>query len=139
MGKLNDIEQKLLSGSTASQLKKEGYAKSSVTYVDRKLKKAEPVSTPTPSVNDELQQLRYQKELVKIKKEIADIEDSKENIPDRMAVLDSRLTALESWCDSDLVDAIGDCIWSAWRAADRSEEDATEAALRRKAKLKRKT
>lgn len=138
MGILNNIKKKLLSGYTVSQLIEEGYAKSSVNYVDRKLKKTQPASTDTSSVDDELQELRHQKEVIKLQREIAGLEADKEKLPDRMEVLESRLTALESWCDGDLVDAIGDCIFAAWRAADRSKEDATEVSLIKKAELKRK-
>ncbi|MFC2016979.1 hypothetical protein ACFLUD_01025 [Chloroflexota bacterium] len=106
MGKLNDIEQKLSSGSTPSQLKKEGYAKSSVTYVDRKLKKAEPASTPTSPVDDELKELRHQKEVVKLKKEIAELEDSKEKIPDRLEKLEADVLLLNK--------EIPDLVWKCY-------------------------
>ncbi len=94
MGKLNDLRQKLLSGSTPSQLIKEGYAKSSVTYVDRKLKKAEPASTPASPVDDELRELRHQKEVVKLQKEISELEDSKEKVPDRLDKLEAEVLRL---------------------------------------------
>ena len=90
MGTLNDIRQKLLSGGTVSQLIKEGYAKSSVNHVVRKLKKTQPAGTPASSVEDELQELRHQKEVVKLKKEISELEAAKEKVPDRVAVSSQR-------------------------------------------------
>ena len=54
MGVMNEIRLKLLSGSTPSQLKNEGYAKSSVDHEAKKLKKTEPVGNPPPLVDDEL-------------------------------------------------------------------------------------
>ena len=137
MGKLNEIRDKLLAGSTTKQLVEQGYAKSSVFSVAKKLANTKP-DMPASSVQDELQDLRRQREIMKLQKEIAGLEADKEKLPDRMEVLESRLTALESWCDGDLVDAIGDCIFAAWRAADRSKEDATEVSLIKKAELKRK-
>jgi len=110
MGKLNDIEQKLISGSTPSQLVKEGEAKSSVTFVARKLKKAEPVSTPTPLATDELQQLRHQKEVAKLKKEIAEIEDSKDNMPERVAALEKAVLELRSLVTDAVDTAIMVCL-----------------------------
>ena len=76
-GKLNDIRLKLLSGSTPSQLIKEGYAKSSVTYVDRKLKK-----------------------------EIAELEDSKENVPERLEKLEAKVLLLNK--------EIPDLVWKTY-------------------------
>lgn len=137
MGKLNDIRQKLSAGGTTSQLIDQGYAKSSVFNVARKLKNTK-TDIPASSVPDEVQELRHRKEIIKLQKEIAELEAAKEKMPDRVAALESRLTALESWCDGDLVDAIGDSIYAAWRAADRSEEDAEEVSQIRKAELKRK-
>ncbi len=60
----------------------------------RKLKKAEPVGTPTPLVDDALQQLRHQKEAAKLKKEIAELEDSKEKVPDRLDKLEAEVLRL---------------------------------------------
>ena len=57
MGKLNDIKQKLLSGATANELIKQGFAKFSVHLVVRKLKKLQP-DTYTSPVQDELRELR---------------------------------------------------------------------------------
>ncbi len=59
MGTINDIGQKLLSGYTTEQLKKEGYAISSINYANRKLKKNQPVVIPSPSVDSEVQELRH--------------------------------------------------------------------------------
>ncbi|MFC2065680.1 hypothetical protein ACFLUO_01250 [Chloroflexota bacterium] len=106
MGKLNDIEQKLLSGSTPSQLLEEGKPKSSVTYVVRKLKKAEPVSTPTPPVNDELQELRHQKEAAKLRKESTELEDSREKTPDKLAKLEAEVLRLNK--------EIPDLVWKCY-------------------------
>lgn len=137
MGTLNDIKQKLISGYTVSQLIGEGYAKSSVNHVARKFRDIQP-GIPASPISNELQELRYQREIIKIQKEIAELEASKEKLPKRVAALESRLSALESWCDGDLVDAIGGCIHAAWRAADCSKEDAAEASRIKKAGLKRK-
>ena len=92
-----------------------------------------------PQTSDELQELRQKRDMIKLQKEIADIEADKEKIPERVAALESRLTALESWCDINLMDAIEHCMYAAWHAADRSEEDAAEAALRETIELKRKS
>ena len=95
MGKLNDIEQKLLSGSTTNQLIKQGYAKSSVHLVANKLKNLNP-DIPISPVPDEIQELRHQREIIKLQKEIAELETAKENLPNRVSSLESRLSALES-------------------------------------------
>ena len=106
MGTLNDIRQKLLSGGTVSQLIKEGYAKSSVNHVARKLKKTQPAGTPASSVEDELQELRHQKEVVKLKKEISELEAAKEKVPDRVAKLEAEV----QWLNQQLPDLLANCI-----------------------------
>jgi len=95
MGTLNDIRQKLLSGYSTSQLIAEGYAKSSVNHVARKLKKNQEPSTTAIQVDDELQGLRHQKEKIKLQKEIAELEAGKEKLPDRVAALETKLAQLE--------------------------------------------
>ena len=64
MGKLNEIREKLLTGSTTNQLIEQGYAKSSVHHVAKKLEKLQP-SPATSPVPDEIQELRHQKEIMK--------------------------------------------------------------------------
>ena len=117
MGTLNDIKKKLLSGYTVSQLIKEGYAKSSVNYVDRKLKKTQPADTPTSSVSDEVQDLRHQREIIKLQKEIAELEAAKEKMPDRVDALESSLEGLSARImflekqTSRLLDAVEDLFY----------------------------
>ncbi|MFC1910801.1 hypothetical protein ACFLXC_05940 [Chloroflexota bacterium] len=65
MGKLNDIRQKLLSGNTTKQLIDQGYAKSSVFKVAKKLNSSQ-TNIPDMPVSDDLKELRYQKEIVKL-------------------------------------------------------------------------
>lgn len=109
MGTLKDIKQKLLSGSTASQLIEEGYAKSSVTHVDRKLKGAKP-DTPATPVSDELQELRQRKDIVKLEKEIADLEAGKDRLPERVVKLETDVNRL----NQQLPDLLANCYGSVY-------------------------
>ncbi len=104
MGTLNDIRQKLLSGNSTNQLISEGYAKSSVNHVARKLKNTPESGTTVTQVDDELQGLRHQKEKIKLQKEIAELEDGKEKLPDRVASLETKLAQLEGSAFKDRVD-----------------------------------
>ncbi|MFC1861248.1 hypothetical protein ACFLYL_03105 [Chloroflexota bacterium] len=96
MGTLNDIIQKLQSGYTVSQLIGEGYAKSSVNHAARNLKSPQPATISSPSVDGELQELRHQKEVIKLQKEIAELESAMEKLPDRVAALEKRVIHLQS-------------------------------------------
>ncbi len=69
MGTLNDISQKLLFGHTVSQLIKEGFAKSSINHAARKLKKTQSASSPAALVDGEIQELRHQRDLIKLRPE----------------------------------------------------------------------
>lgn len=109
MGTLNDIRQKLSSGSTASQLIKEGYAKSSVTHAARKLRNTQ-LGTPTTPVSDELQELRQRKEIVKLQKEIADLEAGREGMPDRLSKLEAEVGQL----NQQLPDLLANCYGSVY-------------------------
>ena len=104
MGTLNDIRQKLLSGYSTSQLIAEGYAKSSVNHVAKKLENNQKPGSTVTQVDDELQGLRHQKEKIKLQKEIAELEDGKEKLPDRVAVLETKLAQLEGSAFKDRVD-----------------------------------
>ncbi len=109
MGKLSDIEQKLLSGSTTTQLIEQGYAKSSVHLVANKLKNLKP-DTPVSPVPDEIQELRHRRDIIKLQKEIAELEAAKENLPDRVTkieteLLDLRENLVDIWA-TDMYDVI---------------------------------
>ena len=104
MGTLNDIKQKLLSGYSTSQLIAEGYAKSSVNHVAKKLKKNQEPGTTVTQIDDDLQGLRHQREKIKLQKEIAELEDDRVKLPDRVAILEAKLTQLEGSAFKDRVD-----------------------------------
>ena len=111
MGKLNEIREKLSAGSTAKQLVEQGYAKSSVFSMAKKLKGSQP-NIPAMPVSDELQELRRQRDMIKLQEEIAELEASKERLPERVAALESsseglptRILFLEKQLDRTL-DAI---------------------------------
>ncbi len=80
MGKLDDIRNKLGSGTTKRQLIKEGHQRSSVYREDKKLKDTKPGTSASP-VSDEIQELRRHKEIIKLRKEIADLEVDKQGLP----------------------------------------------------------
>jgi cell division protein FtsB len=107
MGKLDDIRNKLQAGSTTKQLVEQGYAKSSVHHVAKKLEKLQP-SPATSPVPDEIQELRHQKEIMKLKKEIAEIEAGKEKLPERVAKLEAELHQL----NQQLPDLVANCFAS---------------------------
>jgi hypothetical protein len=72
MGKLNEIRNRLLAGDTPQQLIKQGFAKSSVHRENKKLNNSQPNTTAKPE-NDELQELRQRRDIIKLQKEIAEL------------------------------------------------------------------
>ena len=120
MSTLNDISQKLQSGYSTSQLIKEGYAKSSVNHVARKLKRTQPAVPPTSSVSDELQELRHRREIIKIQKEIAELETTKMKLPDRMAALKKTVVELQH----QTIDAVDTVLFISLKEAGWSNEKA---------------
>ncbi|MFC1902984.1 hypothetical protein ACFLX4_02835 [Chloroflexota bacterium] len=95
MGKLNEIKQKLSDGSTTKQLIDQGYAKSSVFNVARKLANTKS-DIHASSVPDEVQDLRHQREIIKLQKEIAELEVAKEKLPQRVDNLEHTVLKLRS-------------------------------------------
>ncbi len=84
------------SGYTASQLIKEGYKKSSVHHIVRELKKNRKQDSPTSPIDSELQGLRRQKEAVKLRNEISELENARENLSNRVTTLEKELRELRS-------------------------------------------
>lgn len=121
MGTLNDIKKKLLSGYTVSQLIEEGYAKSSVNYVDRKLKKLQS-DAPALPIPDEIKELRQQREKVKLQKEIADLEAGKEKLSERVATLEKTIPELRSF----VIKVIEGALWQSLVSAGENREEAKE-------------
>ena len=119
MGTLNDIRQKLLSGYTTSQLIKEGYAKSSVNHVNRKLKNNQQPGKTVTQVDDELQELRHQKEMVKLRREIAELERAGGKLPERVATLEKTNHELRSLIVNAVDTAIAVCL--EYNGMDREE------------------
>ena len=104
MGKLNEIRDKLLAGSTTKQLVKQGYAKSSVFRVAKKTKNPQPDAVTLP-VPNEIQELRHRREVIKLQKEIAELEVAKEKVPDRLAKLETDVHQL----NQQLPDLVANC------------------------------
>ena len=121
MGKLEEIREKLVAGSTTKQLIEQGYAKSSVFNVAKKLKGSQPNIPDTP-VSDELQELRQQREKTKLQKEIADLEAGKEKLTERVATLEK--TILES--RSFLCKVVEHALWQSLVSAGEDREEAKE-------------
>lgn len=69
MDVLEDIRQKLLDGKQPAELIKEGYAKSSVYYLAKKVRNVQSVIPRLPA-DDELTKLHRRKEIIKLEKEI---------------------------------------------------------------------
>ncbi|MFC1902396.1 hypothetical protein ACFLX3_05685 [Chloroflexota bacterium] len=105
-----------------SQLIKEGYAKSSVNHAARKLKKTQTANAPTEPVPDDIQELRRQKEVIKLQKEIAELEAAKEKLPERMAALEQDVLKLQAL----LHNAVDTALFISLGAAGFTREEAKE-------------
>ena len=121
MGVLDDIRQRLLSGSTPSQLIKEGYAKSSVNHAAKKLKKSQPDALASP-IPDEIKDLRQQREKIKLQKEIAELEAGKEKLSERVATLEKTISELRSF----VTKAVEAALWQSLVSAGEDREEAKE-------------
>jgi len=93
MDVLAEIREKLLSGKKPVELIKEGYAKSSVYHAAKKIRNTHS-GVPGLPVDDEVAELRQRKEIIKLQKEIAELEATKDRLPDRVAALESSLERL---------------------------------------------
>jgi len=123
MGKLEEIRKKLVAGSTTKQLIEQGYAKSSVFNVAKKLKGSQPNILDTP-ISDELQELRQQREKIKLQKEIADLEAGKEKLTERVATLEKTILELRSL----IANAVDTALFQSLVYAGMDREEAKEYA-----------
>jgi hypothetical protein len=106
MDVLAEIKQKLLSGKQPKELVKESYAKSSVYSVAKKIRDAQ-LGMPELPLGDEVAELRRRKEIIKLEKEIADLEAGKERLPERVTELEHALqktkdSILDIWTEDIL-------------------------------------
>lgn len=85
------IGQLLLAGHKPKEIIDQGYAKSTVYVVQRKLL-ATQLPVPGFEPGDELVELKRYKEKVKLEKEIAELEAAKEKLPERMAALEKHIS-----------------------------------------------
>jgi len=104
MNVMAEIRQQLLSGKQPVELVKDGYAKSTVYYVAKSVRLSQS-AVPELSDGDELTELRRRKEIIKLQKEIAELEASKEKLPERVAWLEGQVEFL-----NELVRSVGDTL-----------------------------
>ena len=109
MGKLDEIRNKLQSGTTTRQLIEQGYSRSSV-YREAKQLKVLQSDTPASPVSDEIQELRRHREIIKLQKEIADLEATKEKLPERVAALEKAMLDLRSLVYDSVDTAVDVCL-----------------------------
>ena len=95
MNILAEIEKKLRSGKRPVELIKEGYTKSSVYHVARRIRNDKPGIAQTPP-DDELTELRRRKEVVKLQTEIQQLEAEKGKLPERMVKIEADIQELRN-------------------------------------------
>ncbi|MFC2069396.1 hypothetical protein ACFLTP_10395 [Chloroflexota bacterium] len=79
------------------ELIKEGYAKTSVYNMAKKLHRTAQIKVGGgEATGDEVQELRRRKEIVKLEKEIAEIEAAKESLPERVIKIEGELRDLRT-------------------------------------------
>jgi len=97
------IAQLLLGGHNPKDIISQGYAKSTVYLVQRKLLSTQ-LPVPGLEPGDEIVELKRYKEKVKLEKEIAELEAAKEKLPERVAALEKRFEGetkgLKEWTRS---------------------------------------
>ncbi len=85
-----------------TQLIEQGYAKSSIFHVAKKLKDLQ-LGILTSPVLKFLKFIGYWRDIIKLQKEITELEAAKEKMPDRLAIFEKPLNELRSLVD----DAVG--------------------------------
>lgn len=96
MGKLAEIREKLVEGATPKELIAGGYAKASVYYELRRLRRSAQLKLPDIGGDDELADLKHRRELAKVLADIQEIESKRERLPARIEALEGRLASLET-------------------------------------------
>ena len=71
---------------------------------------------------DELQELRHRRDIIKLQKEIAELEAVKEKIPDRVATLEKKMVELRSLLNNAVDTVIMACLEFAGMDRERARE-----------------
>ena len=98
------VQNLFYKGLSVKEIVSQGFARSTVYQVRRKLSRGQ-VSKPDPGVADELVELKYERERLKLEKQIADLVAEKEKLPDRVTALERELQDLRDhllgfWTDA---------------------------------------
>ena len=123
MGKLDEIRKKLQSGTTTRKLIEQGYPRSSVYRENKKIKGVQP-EIPTSPAPNELQELRHQRDMIKVQKEIAELEAAKGKLPDRITALEKTVVELQR----QTIDAVDTAVFISLTEAGWNREKAKEVA-----------
>ena len=95
MDTMAEIRNQLLAGKSADELIRKGFAKSTVYAVQRKLQSRQ-VAALGAGVDDELVQLRRDRDRAKLMLEIQEIESKRERLPQRMDSLEKEVQELRA-------------------------------------------
>jgi predicted GNAT superfamily acetyltransferase len=88
---MEEIRQKLEAGAAAKDLIKSGFGKKTTVY---KVKKQMKSRSQLPAVDDEVAELQHEKQVLKLKADIAELVALKEKLPDRVTTLEVEVVAL---------------------------------------------
>ena len=117
------IRNYLQSGKAPTELIRMGFSKSTVYSVQRKLQN-EQESDVIPRVDDELVQLRRNREIAKLLLEIQEIESKKERLPQRIDNLEKQVQEIKM----KQRDIVASMMYSIFRLSGRSHNEAKEQA-----------
>ena len=117
------IRNHLLSGKAPTELIRMGFSKSTVYSVQRKLQN-EQESDVSPGVDDELVQLRRNREIAKLVLEIQEVESKKERLPQRIDNLEKQVRKIKV----KQRDIVASMMYSIFRLRGLSHEEAKEQA-----------
>ena len=78
--------------------------------------------TPASTVPDEIQELRQQREKIKLQKEIAELEADKDNLPGRVTALEKASPELRSFVSQ----VVEHALWQSLVSAGENREEAKE-------------
>lgn len=110
MSNMEKIHKLLSSGKTPQELIADGYPKSTVYAVAKKANGPQLTISESAIVDDEVQELKQKKQILKLEKEIDELQAAKEKLPDRLTALEKRVDRQLHLIRNAVDTAIGICL-----------------------------
>jgi hypothetical protein len=110
MGSMEKIHKLLSAGKTPQELIADGYPKSTVYAVAKKVGGSQLPANEAGAFDDEVLELKQKKQILKLEKDIAELQAEKEKLPGRLAAAEKKVDSLRLLIEDAVDTALFICL-----------------------------